>query len=217
MRRLRERTRGQALTEFALIFPIMLLFLFGIIVWGLGIFYQTQVQNAAREGARYAAIHSSEAQCPTLANYDPTPKPFSYALCDLPSAGWPYMTAFARQQVWGVDSSQVKISACWSSYHDSSVPVNLDQDPGDGSGNTYTFARCTYARVDNDPSTLNCPAAATTQADDTGSNKPGNQVSVYACYVWRPPLAGFLLIPSQVVMRAVVTEVVHHQQEIPGP
>ena len=208
----RRRSRGQAMTEFALVFPIMLLFLFGIIVWGLGIFYQTQVQNVAREGARYAAIHSGDAQCPTLSNYDPSPKRFSYYACDTPAAGWPFMTSFARQSVWGVDSNQVKISACWSSYQDGASPPNIDQPPADGSGNPFPFVRCTYARVENDPSSLACPAPATTQADDTGSNLPGNQVSVYACYVWRPPMAGFLVIPNQVVMRAVVTEVVHKQQ-----
>lgn len=212
MNRRLPRARGQALTEFALVFPIMLLFLFGIIVWGLGIFYQTQVQNAAREGARYAAIHSSEAQCPTVSTHDPIlygPRPFSYFDCDTPAAGWPEMTSYARQTVWGVDSSQVKISACWSSYQNG---TSYDQLPADSSGTPFPFARCTYARVENDPSSLTCPTGPTSMTDDKGSDKPGNQVSVYACFVWRPPLAGFLLIPSQVVMRSVVTEVVHEQQ-----
>ena len=203
------------MTEFALVFPILALFLFGIIIWGLGVFYQQQIQNAAREGARFAAIHSSEAQCPTVSNIDPAPKPFSYYACDVPSAGWPDMTAYARQKIWGVDQNQVKISACWSSYQDGATPANIDQAPTDASGNPYTFVRCTYARVENDPSSLACPAPATTGADDQGSDKPGNQVSVYACFIWRPPMAGFLLIPSQVVMRSVITEVVHHQQESP--
>jgi len=211
MSRMRRRRIGQALTEFALVFPIFMLFLFGIIVWGLGIFYQQQVQNVAREGARYAAIHSSEAQCPTISNDDLAgPKPFSYYACDVPSAGWPLMTASARQSVWGIDPNQVKVSACWSSYQDGAG--NYDKPPSDSTG-TYTFVRCTYARVENDPSSLTCPAATTTAADDQGSDKPGNQVTVYACFVWRPPMAGVLMIPSHVVMRAVVTEVVHHQQQ----
>jgi hypothetical protein len=206
----RPRT-GQALTEFALVFPIFLLFLFGIIIWGLGVFYQQQVQNAAREGARYAAIHSSEAQCPTVSNDDLAgPRPFSYYACDIPSAGWPLMTTAARQQVWGADPSQLRVSACWSSYQDGSG--NYDKPSVDGAGNPYTFTRCTYARVQDDPSALLCPASPTTAADDQGSDAPGNQVSVYACFVWRPPMAGFLMIPSQVVMRSVVTEIVHKQQ-----
>jgi hypothetical protein len=119
------------------------------------------------------------------------------------------MTASVRQTVWGVDSSNVMISACWSSYQNGST---YDMPPTDLAGNPYAFVRCKYARVQDDPSALGCPTAATTAADDQGSDKPGNQVSVYACYTWRPPLAGFLMIPNQVVMRAVVTEVVQKQQ-----
>src|SRR2546426_7843318 len=119
MARVRAGKRGQALVEFALVFPILMLFVFGIVVWGLGVFYQQQIQNAAREGARYAAIHSSEAQCPTISN-DPLvgPRPFSYYDCDIPANGWPLMTQFARNSIWGVDPAQVKVSACWSSYQD---------------------------------------------------------------------------------------------------
>lgn len=209
----RHRTRGQALTEFALVFPILLLFMLGIIVLGLGVFYQQQLENAAREAARYAAIHSSEAQCPTISNYDPGafgPRPFSYYECDVPWAGWPKMTGFARNRIWGLDPTQVKISACWSSYQDGAG--GFDKPPTDPSGTAYPLVRCTYARVQDDPSNLPCPPAATSTADDQGSNAPGNQVSVYACYVWRPPMAGFLLIPNQVVMRSIITEVVQKQQ-----
>jgi hypothetical protein len=177
----------------------------------LGVFYQQQIQNAAREGARYAAIHSSEAQCPTVSNDDLAgPRPFSYYACDTPLAGWPLMTRFARQSVWGVDPNQINISACWSSYQD--AVGGYDRLPTDPSGTAYSFVRCTYARVDNDPSSLPCPPGTTAAADDQGSDAPGNQVTVYACFVWRPPMAGFLMIPSQVVMRSVVTEVVHKQQ-----
>jgi hypothetical protein len=214
MSRTRPRTRGQALTEFALVFPILLLFLLGIIVLGLGVFYQQQLQNAAREAARFASIHSSEATCPTVSTYDPGefgPRPFSYYACDTPSAGWPEMTTFARKSIWGLDPKQVRISACWSSYQDGAgAKDRLPTNPATGIANS--LVPCTYSRVQDDPSTLPCPPTATTRADDQGSNKPGNQVSVYACYVWRPPMAGFLLIPSQVVMRTVISEIVQEQQ-----
>ena len=197
--------------EFALVFPMFVTLVFGIIVYGLGAFYQQQTQNAAREGARYAAIHSSEAQCPTISNLPLLgPPPFSYYACDTPAAGWPLLTAFARQSVWGVDPGQVKVSACWSSYKNGSGAY--DQPPIDPTGAANTFSRCTYAQVSNDPSGLPCPPTVTTASDDQGSDTPGNQVSVYACFVWRPPMAGFLLIPAQVTMRAVITEVVHKQQ-----
>jgi hypothetical protein len=37
-------------------------------------------------------------------------------------------------------------------------------------------------------------------------------VTAYACYVWQPPMAGFLLLPNQVTLRAVVTEAIQRQQ-----
>jgi len=208
----RSKSRGQALTEFALVFPIFVAFLFGIIVYGLGVFYQQQVENVAREGARYAAIHSATAQCPTVSNFDPAlvQQKFSYYRCDEPATTWPKMTAFARNSVWGIDPGQVRVSACWSSYYDGTG--NRDAPPTDPSGAPYTFQRCTYAKVEDDPTPLSCPAAATTVSDDMGSAMPGNQVSVYACMVWRPPMAGFLMIPTQVTMRSVITEVVQKQQ-----
>ena len=69
------RRRGQALVEFALVFPLFLLVLFSIIAFGLYVFYNQQLANAAREAARYAAVHSSTAQCPTVSRLDPAGRP----------------------------------------------------------------------------------------------------------------------------------------------
>lgn len=60
MRRLRLRRppgRGQALVEFALIFPILILVLFGLVDLGRGVYAFSTVSNAAREGARVAAVN----------------------------------------------------------------------------------------------------------------------------------------------------------------
>jgi uncharacterized protein (UPF0333 family) len=54
--RLRRRTRGQALVEFALLTPVLMVFVVGVIDFGK-LFYTYQViTNAAREGARRAAL-----------------------------------------------------------------------------------------------------------------------------------------------------------------
>jgi hypothetical protein len=50
---------SQALIEFALISPVLLLLLFGIIDIGRAIFYYDTLSHAAREGARTAVIASS--------------------------------------------------------------------------------------------------------------------------------------------------------------
>jgi hypothetical protein len=57
MTRRRERSRGQAMAEFALIAPVFFLLLFAIIEGGRFIFYYEMLNNATREGARYAIIH----------------------------------------------------------------------------------------------------------------------------------------------------------------
>ena len=56
MRR-RKRTRGQALVEFALVFPIALVVLFGVFDVGRLVFIYTGLTNGAREGARMAIVN----------------------------------------------------------------------------------------------------------------------------------------------------------------
>lgn len=116
----RRERRGQALTEFVLVAPLFFMVLFGIIVFGIAIFYQQEVTNAAREGARYAAIHSATSRCPTVSNLEPDaallPLPNSYSECDPPSARWPNMTAHARSRLFGMSQAGVQVTACWSGY-----------------------------------------------------------------------------------------------------
>ena len=57
--------RGQALVEFALVAPIVFLLLFGIIEGGRFILYYETLNNATREGARYAIVHGSNSRCPS--------------------------------------------------------------------------------------------------------------------------------------------------------
>jgi hypothetical protein len=221
----RRRQRGQALLEFALVFPLALLVIFGIIVIGLYVFYQQELTNVAREASRHASIHSSTAACPTASWRDPQAPGWNYPAypfhCDGPNnpndaLPWPKMTAHARASAWGLDASKVHLNACWSGY----VPpggvglYQADFPSVDGSGTPNTFVQCTIDGLD--PTTtagsLDCRSRMTTAADDPASDVPGNQVTVYACFRWSPPLSGLLLIPSQITMRAVITEVIQRQQ-----
>lgn len=234
MRLMRGRPRsGQALVEFALVFPIFILILMSIITFGLYIFYNQQLTNAAREAARYAAVHSSTAQCPTVSRLAPPPqiKPRTYVACDTPDAGWPNMTNAARSKVWGMAPSAVSLTACWSGYVDTSN--NYDAWPA-ASPNVFTDCTMRYGAsgpIDprTNPSGLPCPATTngssttppTANGDDKASDTAvdtslGNHypttVTVYACYNWTPPMAGFVVIPNQITLRAVITEVLQRQQ-----
>lgn len=54
-----RKSRGQALAEFALVIPVFLLLLYGIIEFGRYVYTVQILNNAAREGARYAIVHGS--------------------------------------------------------------------------------------------------------------------------------------------------------------
>jgi hypothetical protein len=54
---LRRRSRGQGLVEFALVAPIFFLVLFSLIEFGRAVYTIQMLNNAAREGARYAIVH----------------------------------------------------------------------------------------------------------------------------------------------------------------
>ena len=230
----RGRTRGQTMVEFALVLPLFVMLLFGIVVLGIGIFYQQQLTNAAREAARYASVHSATAQQPTVSKLDPADgalgafKPLSYIEYDRPSESWPHMTAAARSLVFGLNPASVNVAACWSGYVDDATGV-FDAPPDElevdiaGTPMTYqtTWAPCMIDGVDptTDPTAIACNSSlATTTVDEAsnmseGTGKPvANTVTAYACYQWSPPLAGFLLIPSTVTLRAVISEPIERQQ-----
>mgnify|MGYP000500059501 CR=1 FL=1 len=60
-----ERSRGQALVEFALVAPLLFLLILGTIEAGRFIFYYELLNHAAREGARYAIVHGARSDCPS--------------------------------------------------------------------------------------------------------------------------------------------------------
>lgn len=59
----RHKERGAAAVEMAILLPLLLLILFGVIEFGRVFNVQISLTQAAREGARHAAIHYDE---PTL-------------------------------------------------------------------------------------------------------------------------------------------------------
>jgi hypothetical protein len=226
----RNERQGQTLVETALVMPVFIMVLFGIIVLGIGVFYQQQLTNAAREAARYAAIHSATAACPTTGDHDPASPPQSYPMitspggCDRKAQGWPRMTAAAREAVFGMPRQNVGVAACWSGYRKDSPTGSIDAPPpGTYSGGIGTvssvFVQCSIGGQDPtvNPSGIGCanPLPTTDQASsmsDSLSRPIANTVTAYACFTWQPPLAGFLLIPEQVTLRGVVTEAIQRQQ-----
>jgi hypothetical protein len=52
----RKRHRGSAAVEFAIILPILIVLLFGIVEFGLMLYDKAVITNASREGARYGIL-----------------------------------------------------------------------------------------------------------------------------------------------------------------
>lgn len=57
-----RRRKGEAIVEFAVVLPILILIVLGIAVMGKMYFDYLTVQNAAREGARAAAVGKSDSE-----------------------------------------------------------------------------------------------------------------------------------------------------------
>jgi len=113
-----RRSRGQALVEFAFVAPMFFLLLFAIIDFGRYVYYVQILNNAAREGARYAIVHGSKG----LPHTGPGPND-------------PTITAVVRNYAVGViGSGTYVIGSTW----------NKENGPMDGTG---TNARGQRVRV----------------------------------------------------------------------
>ena len=59
---LRKGQRGAALVEFAIIFPLLMVLVFGIIEFGILLYDKAMITNASREGARYGILFAPQAE-----------------------------------------------------------------------------------------------------------------------------------------------------------
>ncbi|MEQ8175158.1 MAG: TadE family protein [Syntrophomonadaceae bacterium] len=66
MRRLIRREDGQSIVEFAMVLPVLLLLLMGIIEFGRIISSYMIINNLAREGARFASVGKTDSQITTI-------------------------------------------------------------------------------------------------------------------------------------------------------
>jgi hypothetical protein len=94
----RQHSRGQGLAEFALVLPVFLAMLIGMVDLGRAIWANNSVANAAREAARFAAVHGGSCEelvagsvcsaanyCPVGPYAAPTVVPAASTSCPYPS------------------------------------------------------------------------------------------------------------------------------------
>jgi Flp pilus assembly protein TadG len=123
-----RRGRGQALVEFALVAPVFFLAFFAILEAGRFMFYYESLNNATREGARYAIVHGAN----TLGCSSGPAAPGTTS-CDPTGAK---VVKQVRDSAFGVVGAAVTVTPTW---HD---PAN------NGRGSTITVtATYTYASL----------------------------------------------------------------------
>jgi hypothetical protein len=81
------RSRGQSLAEFALIIPLLLAMVIGVLDLGRMVWAMDSVSNAAREAARFAIVHggSPGTDCPVGPPSPETNVPSPSSACQFPS------------------------------------------------------------------------------------------------------------------------------------
>ena len=125
------RPRGQGLVEFALVIPLFLLMLFGMIDVGRVIWANDALANAAREGARYASIHGDSDLArfsgPTATKQDIKDQTTNYAI-----AG----------------GTNIVVTVCYSAVHISSSTAGCSGDVAETvSGTAVTNRRGSHVTV----------------------------------------------------------------------
>jgi Flp pilus assembly protein TadG len=131
----RVGSRGQALAEFALVAPIFFLLLFGLIDFGRYVYYVQILNNAAREGARYAIVHG--------ANGLPSSGPPAPGTTSSDQSG-ANVQSTVRNYLVGVigQSTSLTVSVCWRSSLD--PPCNGAPSPRDNSRGNLVDVNVNY-------------------------------------------------------------------------
>ena len=106
---MRRHRRGQALTEFALLLPFLLVFLFGIIDVGRMVYAYNSVSNAAREAGRTAIVNQTEATIREKASQQATALGLPTAApAGCPPAGRPAASAADQTGAGSSDPSRAR-------------------------------------------------------------------------------------------------------------
>lgn len=64
-----SRRKGATMVEMAVVITIALMFFFGIFEYGRFVMTKQLMENAAREGARYAVVHTYDGTTASIQNY----------------------------------------------------------------------------------------------------------------------------------------------------
>ena len=129
MHRGSERSRGQSLAEFAIVFPVLMLILGGIIQFGIIFWGQNTLTQVARDAGRWAA---SQLTCPTDATVTPVANTIagSSSLIGYPSSGLGVSVSMSGDPCPVANNQKVAYVTITLSHQ---VPIFFPFVPGNGS------------------------------------------------------------------------------------
>ena len=113
---------GAAAVEFALILPLLLILIIGLIDFGRMGFTQVSVTSASREGARYSSLYSSGLSSAQLvSDFVQTSSPLTAKVSQLDSAGVLTVTSSMCSSTQSGENTSVVVSTNFKWL----LPVNL--------------------------------------------------------------------------------------------
>ena len=113
---------GAAAVEFALILPLLLILIIGLIDFGRMGFTQVSVTSASREGARYSSLYSSGLSSTQLiTDFVQTSSPLTAKVSQLDSAGVLSVTSSMCSSTQSGENTSVVVSTNFKWL----LPVNL--------------------------------------------------------------------------------------------
>jgi Flp pilus assembly protein TadG len=153
----RAKPRGQAMVEFALVFPIFILLLVGLFDFGRVIWVNDTLASAAREAGRFAIVHggSSSSLCP-MGPAAPTAivPPLDTTACPVYSPSRQAIKDVAMSWASGT-SSDITVSVCYGAV--TSCSGDTDEPNADNRRGTQVMVTVTsYVRL-SVPSLLGFP------------------------------------------------------------
>ncbi len=99
-----RRRRGAAVLEFAMVAPVVLFFVFALLIGGLTVFRYQEVAHLARVGARYASTHGGRYQLDGIA-----------AQTGVPSiAGSEDLRNYLASQTVLLDAAKMQVQVSWT-------------------------------------------------------------------------------------------------------
>ncbi len=193
---------AQAMVEFALVAPILLLLIGATIDIGRGVLLYNLLQGAARETARVATLQYNSASnslppsCTSLATPCSRTSVVNAAhLLDALGAGVVYSdsTAIGSPPAYGT----------YAANADPTQPGTITLTAGSSNNTVYVFIYELDSKGGNPSPRWSCLTAGCIAANGAAVRTPGHQrVVVDLKYKWQPVMASFLGIPTVVTFDA---------------